>query len=95
MDMGRRQSHFQFLSAMGANGGVAFIALAAIKAKTQWGRGKGFSARRLHSLFFLSGSQVKREEDDQDGKNADGPKEAAGYGIPPLLGVVKNPHGNG
>ena len=80
---------------MGADGRVPFVGLAAVKAQTQSRRGRGFSGRRLDSLLFLSGNQVKREENDQNEEYPGGPEEAAPNGGSALLGVVKNPESDG
>jgi len=49
----------------------------------------------VDSLLFLPGNEVKRKENDQNEENTHGPEKATPDIVSPLLGVVKNPDGDG
>ncbi|MBP1715519.1 MAG: hypothetical protein H6Q42_3722 [Deltaproteobacteria bacterium] len=46
-------------------------------------------------MFAIPGHQIKGEKDDHDEKNPDRPEKAPPNGITMLLGIKKNPEGNG
>jgi hypothetical protein len=46
-------------------------------------------------LPLFPGHEVKRQEDNQNEENTHGPEKATPYRVPPLLGVVENPKGDG
>jgi hypothetical protein len=85
---------FQVLAAMGAGFGVTRIGLAAIETggPIGWSRRPSRDKGGFPSLIPVE--KVEGEEDDQEEEDADGPEKALPEGVPVLLGVKENPHGD-
>ncbi len=92
--MAEGASHFQILPAIGANLWITCIALAAIETGSQRRGGLGFLFPGQEFLLFLSVDEVEGQKDEKDKTNPHGPEKTAPDGVSPLLGIVKNPHGN-
>jgi hypothetical protein len=76
---------------MRAKGGVSFITLPAIKARTLWKRGWGSAGKIQRSPLPFTSGEVKGKEWDQKQKNPDRPEKSPPHGVSLFLGIKKNP----